>query len=58
MIRFASYTVFSGFRFVRHAHAEGKPVAIVNKGATRGDDLATLKVEDDVGEALVSMIAE
>ena len=33
----SSLTVFSGLRFVRHAAAAGKPVAIVNRGATRGD---------------------
>ncbi|MBS9533391.1 NAD-dependent deacetylase [Mycobacterium sp. M1] len=41
----SSLTVFSGYRFVRHAAAAGIPVAIVNRGATRGDDLATVKVD-------------
>ena len=40
----SSLTVFSGFRFVRHAVASGIPVAIVNRGATRGDDLATVTI--------------
>lgn len=43
----SSLTVLSGFRFVRHAHKLGIPVVIVNRGATRGDDLATYKL--DVG---------
>jgi NAD-dependent SIR2 family protein deacetylase len=43
----SSLTVFSGYRFVRHAAARGIPVAIVNRGRTRGDELATVKV--DVG---------
>ena len=38
----SSLTVFSGYRFVRHAAARSIPVAIVNRGPTRGDDLATV----------------
>jgi NAD-dependent SIR2 family protein deacetylase len=41
----SSLTVFSGYRFVRHAAACGMPIAIVNRGPTRGDDLAAIKVE-------------
>ena len=41
----SSLTVFSGYRFVRHAAARSTPVAIVNRGPTRGDDLATVKLE-------------
>ena len=35
----------SGLRFVRRAAKAGMPVVIVNRGVTRGDDLATYKVE-------------
>ena len=38
----------SGLRFVRQAHGLGKPVVIVNQGWTRGDDLATHKVDADL----------
>ena len=48
----SSLMVYSGFRFVRQAHEGGLPIAIVNRGRTRGDDLADLKVEDDVGTVL------
>ncbi|KWX66748.1 NAD-dependent protein deacetylase [Mycobacterium sp. NAZ190054] len=41
----SSLTVYSGYRFVRHAAAAGMPIAIVNRGPTRGDDLATIKVD-------------
>ncbi|HOB50105.1 MAG TPA: NAD-dependent protein deacetylase [Mycobacterium sp.] len=41
----SSLTVFSGYRFVRHAAAHAIPVAIVNRGPTRGDDLAAVKVD-------------
>ena len=45
----SSLMAFSGLRFVRAAHQAGKPVIIVNRGVTRGDDLASLKIEADVG---------
>ena len=41
----SSLTVMSGLRFVRHAVATGRPVVIVNRGATRGDDLATVVLD-------------
>ncbi|MFT4086460.1 MAG: Sir2 family NAD-dependent protein deacetylase [Gordonia sp. (in: high G+C Gram-positive bacteria)] len=41
----SSLTVMSGLRFVRHAAKHGKPVIIVNRGATRGDDVADLKID-------------
>ncbi|MDP9443775.1 MAG: NAD-dependent protein deacetylase [Actinomycetota bacterium] len=41
----SSLTVLSGFRFVRQAHRRGLPVVIVNRGATRGDPLATVKLD-------------
>jgi NAD-dependent SIR2 family protein deacetylase len=41
----SSLTVMSGYRFVRHAAARGIPVVIVNRGATRGDPQATVKIE-------------
>ena len=53
----SSLTVFSGFRFVRHAAARGIPVAIVNRGPTRGDELATVKVQAGCSE-LLTLLAE
>jgi NAD-dependent SIR2 family protein deacetylase len=53
----SSLTVFSGYRFVRHAAALGTPVAIVNRGPTRGDELATIKVEGGCSE-LLTLLAE
>jgi hypothetical protein len=49
--------VYSGFRFVRMAHDAALPIAIVNRGRTRADDLAVVKVEDDVGLVLGDVIA-
>ena len=48
----SSLSVMSGLRFVRRAAALGIPVAIVNQGWTRGDDLATVKVDDALGAVL------
>ena len=48
----SSLTVFSGRRFVLRAREEGKPVAIVNVGPTRGDENAACKVEERLGTAL------
>jgi NAD-dependent SIR2 family protein deacetylase len=53
----SSLTVFSGYRFVRHAAALGIPVAVVNRGPTRGDELATIKVEGGCSE-LLTLLAE
>ncbi len=54
----SSLTVFSGYRFVRHAAATGIPVAIVNRGTTRGDDLATVKVDGGCSPILTLLAEE
>ncbi len=54
----SSLTVFSGYRFVRHAAARGIPIAIVNRGSTRGDDLATVKVDGGCSELLALLATE
>jgi NAD-dependent SIR2 family protein deacetylase len=53
----SSLMVYSGFRFVQAAAAAGKPIAAVNLGRTRADDLLTLKVEQPVGETLALLAA-
>jgi NAD-dependent SIR2 family protein deacetylase len=53
----SSLMVYSGLRFVRLAHEAGLPIAIVNRGRTRADDLAELKIEDDVGSTLTAAVA-
>jgi len=45
----------SGLRFVRSAHKRGIPVVIVNRGATRGDDLATMKLDVGCSEFLTDL---
>lgn len=54
----SSLTVFSGYRFVRHAAALGMPVAIINRGSTRGDELATVKVDGGCSELLALLADE
>tara|TARA_R110002110_G_scaffold66978_2_gene183153 strand:- start:7045 stop:7890 length:846 start_codon:yes stop_codon:yes gene_type:complete len=48
----SSLQVFSGFRFCRQTHQQGRPLAIINPGQTRADDLATLKIAADCGPLL------
>jgi NAD-dependent SIR2 family protein deacetylase len=48
----SSLTVMSGLRFVHRARQVRIPVAIVNRGATRGDPLADIKVDAALGEVL------
>ena len=54
----SSLTVFSGLRFVRHAAAAGVPIAIINRGPTRGDALATVKLDAGCSELLVLLAGE
>jgi NAD-dependent SIR2 family protein deacetylase len=53
----SSLAVMSGFRFVRRAARAGTPVVIVNRGQTRGDDLATYKLEAGCSEFLTVLAA-
>ncbi|BCL24962.1 NAD-dependent protein deacetylase [Streptomyces tuirus] len=48
----SSLTVMSGLRFVRQAVQEGKPVLIVNRDQTRGDQHALTRVSLPLGTAL------
>lgn len=48
----SSLMVYSGFRFVQAAAKAGLPVAALNLGRTRADDLLTLKVEQPCAPAL------
>lgn len=53
----SSLTVMSGFRFVRRAAKAGTPVVIVNRGKTRGDDLAACTVRVGVSGFLEDLVA-
>lgn len=48
----SSLMVFSGYRFAREAARRRLPVYIINRGKTRADDLAQLKIELPVCDVL------
>jgi NAD-dependent SIR2 family protein deacetylase len=51
----SSLTVMSGLRFVRHNAKLGRPVVIINRGPTRADDLATVKIDGGCSETLAAL---
>ncbi len=53
----SSLTVMSGLRFVRHARKRGIPVVIVNRGPTRGDELADVRIDAGCSETLTALAA-
>jgi NAD-dependent SIR2 family protein deacetylase len=52
----SSLHVYSGRRFVLRAVERGIPVAIVNQGPTRADDVADIRIDGSLGEVLVSVL--
>lgn len=54
----SSLTVMSGLRFVRRAAALDVPVVIINRGPTRGDLLASYRVEAGTSEWLAALAAQ
>jgi len=52
----SSLMVFSGYRFCRMAAAAGKPIAAINAGKTRADDLLSLKLELPAQEVLPRLV--
>jgi NAD-dependent SIR2 family protein deacetylase len=48
----SSLMVYSGFRFVQMAASAGIPIAAVNLGRTRADEMLALKVEESCESAL------
>ena len=52
----SSLMVFSGFRFCKLAAQAGKPIAAINLGKTRADDLIGLKVEASAVEVLPLLV--
>lgn len=53
----SSLMVFSGFRFCRMATQSGKPIAALNLGRTRADDLLHLKL-DESAEHVLPLVAQ
>ena len=53
----SSLMVYSGYRFCLAARERGKPVAAVNLGRTRADEMLSLKVVADCGTAIEGLAA-
>ncbi len=51
----SSLTVYSGYRFVRQAEAEGTPVAVVTLGETRGHRHAAVALDAPLGDVLPAL---
>lgn len=53
----SSLHVYSGRRFVTHAHKLGLPIVIVNQGETKADELATVRLDAPLGVTLSTLSA-
>jgi NAD-dependent SIR2 family protein deacetylase len=53
----SSLMVYSGYRFAEAAATAGKPIAAVNIGRTRADEILTLKVSRRCSEALQFLLS-
>ncbi len=53
----SSLMVYSGYRFAEAAARAAKPIAAVNLGCTRADDLLALKIEEPCARALDAVLA-
>ena len=51
----SSLHVYSGRRFVTHAHKIGLPIVIINQGETKADGLATVRLDAPLGATLTSL---
>ncbi|MGW6424477.1 NAD-dependent protein deacetylase [Nocardia sp. NPDC055053] len=51
----SSLTVMSGLRFVRRAAKNGVPVVIINRGGTRADELAAVRIDAGCSETLCAL---
>ena len=51
----SSLMVYSGYRFARRASELGKPIAILNQGRTRADELADLRIDEDCRSVLTTI---
>ncbi len=52
-----SLSVYSGLRMCRRAHAAHLPIAVLNRGWTRGDALTLLKIDAEAGPMLAAVAA-
>jgi NAD-dependent SIR2 family protein deacetylase len=54
----SSLMVWSGYRFARAASERGIPIAAINLGRTRADDMLSVKVSERCGGVLSSMVED
>lgn len=54
----SSLMVYSGYRFARLAREADLPLAILTRGITRADDIATLKLDAEAGATLAAVVAK
>ena len=54
----SSLMVYSGYRFAKAMADAGKPIAAVNMGRTRADELLALKVAERCANALAFLLTE
>ena len=52
----SSLMVWSGYRFARLAAESAIPLVIINRGRTRADDIATIKVDGGCAETLLQLV--
>lgn len=53
----SSLMVYSSYRFCKFAAENNIPIACINRGLTRADDLLTLKVSEPCAESLQALTA-
>ncbi|MGO4103172.1 NAD-dependent protein deacetylase [Leifsonia sp. YAF41] len=51
----SSLTVNSGIRLVEQARRAGKPIVVINRGATKGDGRAVVKIDAGTSEVLAEL---
>ena len=54
----SSLATYSGYKYCRYAKENNKRVLIINKGPTRADDIADIKVSEDCALVLSGWLAE
>ena len=52
----SSLQVMSGLRFVRRAAKSGRPVGLITRGPSRGDDLVVHRVDGELAPALTAVL--
>lgn len=58
LIAGSSLVVNSGIRLLEQARRAGQPIIIINKGATKGDDRATVKLDAGTSQTLAALEAQ